>query len=96
MYVIVAELKIEPDKMEVFEQFAYGQAKNSVELEEECHQFDICQDENDSSAFLFYEVYSNKAAFDLHTKTDHFDKFFAEVGSMIVEKSIRGFNRHAP
>ena len=93
MYVIVAELEIQPDDVKAFELLAEQQAKNSVELEEECHQFDVCQNENESSKFLFYEVYTDKAAFDLHTKMNHFADFFAEAGSMIADKSVRGFER---
>ncbi len=94
MYVIVAELKIQPDKVEAFGRLSDQQAKNSVELEEGCHRFDVCQDESDSSNFLFYEVYSDKAAYDRHMKADHFTKFFAEAGSMIAGTNIRRFNRH--
>jgi len=93
MYVIVAEFKIKPGKVEAFGQLVDRQAKASVELEETCHQFDVCQGADDPSKFLLYEIYSDRAAFDTHRNMSHTTTFLAEAGPMIAERSVRGFNR---
>lgn len=93
MYVLVAEFKIKPEKVQVFGQLIDRQAKESVHLEPDCHQFDVCQAENDSGRFLLYELYSDKAAFEKHRKMSHTVKFLADADPMIDERSIRGFNR---
>lgn len=93
MYVLVAEFKIKPDKVETFRQLIERQAKDSVTLETDCHQFDVCQAEEDTTKFLLYEVYSDKAAFEKHRSMGHTAKFLAEVQPMIAERSVRGFNR---
>lgn len=93
MYVIVAEFKIKPDQVEAFGRLVVKQANDSLEREEACHQFDVCQAEDDASKFLLYEVYSDKAAFERHRSLSHTAAFLATVGPMIAERSVRGFNR---
>lgn len=96
MYVIVAEFKIPPDKAQAFGRLIDRQAKDSVTLEADCHQFDVCQDESDPNTFLLYEIYASKAAFDQHREAAHTAKFLAEATSMIAERKIRRFNRRYP
>lgn len=95
MFVLVAEFKIRPDKVEEFGRLIDRQAKESLELEPDCHQFDVCQAEGDPSKFLLYELYSDRAAFEKHRSMSHTVKFLGEVDPMIAERSIRGFNRLA-
>jgi quinol monooxygenase YgiN len=93
MYVIVAELKVKPDQVETFGRLIDAQAKESVDLEEQCHQFDVCQAEGDRSHFLLYETYDDRAAFDKHREMAHTTRFLAEVKPMVIEMSIRRFSR---
>lgn len=93
MYVIVAEFKVKADQIETFARLIDRQAKESVELEEACHQFDVCQAENDASHFLLYELYDDRAAFDKHRQMAHTTRVLAEVEPMLRERSIRGFIR---
>lgn len=93
MYVIVAEFTIKPDQVEAFARLVERQAKDSVELEEDCHRFDVCQAEDDPSRFLLYELYTDKAAFDRHGGMAHTAKFRAAVGPMLLERTLRGFHR---
>jgi len=93
MYVLVAEFKIKPDQVEAFARLVAQQAKDSVELEEHCHQFDVCQAEDDPSRFLLYELYTDKAAFDRHGGAAHTTKFRAAVAPMLLERTLRGFHR---
>ena len=96
MYVLLAELKVQPDKVEAFGRLIDRQAKDSVEGEKDCHQFDVCQQETDPSVFLLYEIYSDKAAFDQHMKMPYTTQFFAEASPMIAGRNIRGFKRRYP
>ncbi|MBI2562107.1 MAG: antibiotic biosynthesis monooxygenase [candidate division NC10 bacterium] len=93
MYVIVAEFKIRPEAIGRFGPLIDRQAKESVELEPACHQFDVCQSEGDPAHFLLYEIYDDKAAFERHRGLPHTAKFLEDVTPMIVDRTIRGFNR---
>lgn len=93
MYVIVAEIKVKADQAETFGRLIDRQAKESVEIEEQCHRFDVCQAEDNPYHFLLYELYDDRAAFDKHRQMPHTTGFLAEVKPMIVEMSVRGFSR---
>lgn len=93
MYVIVAEFKIKADQVETFARLIDRQAKESLDVEEHCHEFDVCQAEDDPTHFLLYEIYSDRATFDRHRQMSHTAKFLAGVESMIRERSVRGFHR---
>lgn len=93
MYVIVAEFKIKPDQVEAFARLIDRQARDSVGLEADCHQFDVRQVEDDPSRFLLYELYTDRAAFDTHRGMAHTTRFLAEAGPMLLERSLRGFHR---
>ncbi len=93
MYAIVAEFKIKPEQVKTFARLVLAQGKESVKIEKECHQFDVCQAEDDPSRFLLYELYDDRAAFDRHRQMAHTTRFLAEVKPMLAESSVRGFNR---
>lgn len=92
MYVIVAEFKIKPDQVEAFGQLIDRQARDSLEREATCHQFDVCQAEDDPSRFLLYEIYRDKAAFEAHRTMPHTTQFLSAAGPMVAERSLRRFN----
>jgi len=93
MYALVAEFKIKPDQVETFGRLIDQQARDSVGLEADCHQFDVCQAEDDPARFLLYELYTDKAAFDRHGGAAHTANFRAAVAPMLLERSLRGFHR---
>jgi len=48
VYVIVAEFQVGADKTEAFGRLVVRQAKDSLDREGDCHQFDVCEDEERS------------------------------------------------
>ncbi len=65
------------------------QARTSLEREAGCHRFDICTSEDSARKVILYEVYDDRAAFDLHLASAHFREFDAAVSAMIAAKSVR-------
>ncbi|MFA4916992.1 MAG: putative quinol monooxygenase [Syntrophales bacterium] len=39
--------------------------------------------QNEPGKFLFYEKYTNKAAFDIHSSTPHFQELFEKIAPML-------------
>ena len=94
MFVIVAELRIKSDQLTAFLDLIKKQAETSVEHEDGCHQFDVCQAEENPNEVVLYEVYSDASAFEEHTQTDRFASFFQNVGPMLEsEPVLRRFAR---
>ena len=92
MYAVVVTFHIEPKQFDSFVEHMRINAQASRDTEPGCHQFDICTDPDHPNQMFLYELYTDKAAFDAHTETDHFHAFNAACGDMIVDKDVRFFN----
>ena len=88
MYVVIVEFTTCPEHVAAFKQRVLQQARDSLELEAECHVFDVCFDPCRESFVLLYEVYTDKAAFEAHLASPHFLGFDATVQSWISDKKL--------
>ena len=93
MYVITVKFTVNPANLTEFREAVIAQAKNSLELEDECHQFDICVAENNPCIFLLYEIYSNASAFNAHLETPHFHAFNQLVTPWVSNKVVKSWER---
>ena len=62
----------------------------SVELEPDCLRFDVLTP-NDAAApthVFIYEIYRDRAAFDLHLASDHFRQFDQRSRDLVLSKTI--------
>ena len=89
MYVVTVEFDIKSENSADFRQAVRQQAKNSLSLETDCHQFDVCFDPEDDTKIFLYEIYSDPDAFRRHLKSNHFITFDAAVTDWVVRKSVR-------
>ncbi|MBO6676173.1 MAG: antibiotic biosynthesis monooxygenase [Rhizobiales bacterium] len=88
MYVVTVRFQIKPEHREAFSALMRAQARNSLALEPACRRFDVCELENDRNAIFLYEIYDNRAAFDLHLESGHFRRFDEAVADMVATKSV--------
>ncbi len=51
-----------------------------------CVQYDLHQDVQDSSTFVFHEVWENKEALGIHNSQEYFKSFFAQAPDLLLEK----------
>ena len=93
MYVVVVEFSAHPQHAAAFIERVRQQAKDSLRLEPDCHVFDVCLDPERDNFVLLYEVYSDKAAFDTHLQSAHFDDFNQAVQDWVSDKKVSTFNR---
>ena len=71
MYVVTVEFDIKSEHSADFRQAIRQQAHNSISLETDCHQFDVCFDPEDDTKIFLYEIYSDPDAFQRHLKSNH-------------------------
>ena len=88
MYVVTVEFHITPENLSEFKSAMQQQAQNSMELEERCRHFDVCVSEKDPNHIFLYELYDDRAAFDLHLQSEHFLKFDSDVKDWVLEKKV--------
>jgi quinol monooxygenase YgiN len=88
-FAIVVTFKVKPDKTKHFVPRVQQQARDSLKLEEGCHQFDVLVDETDPNTIVLYETYSDAQAFVDHRQTPHFADFNDTVTPWIDSKDVR-------
>lgn len=93
MFIVTVEFVVRPQYVEAFHRAVRDQARNSLNREPDCHQFDVCADPQDRGRILLYEVYTDHAAFRAHRKTDHFLDFDATARDWVESKAIQLWDR---
>lgn len=88
MFVVTVTFRIRPGKIEDFMPLMMAQARNSLTLESGCRVFDVCQSEQTPEEVFLYEVYDDRAAFDMHLASDHFASFDSAVADLVAEKTV--------
>lgn len=89
MFVVCVEFEIMPRHLDKFLLAMRKNAVQSHKLEAGCHQFDICQDQQNPSNIFLYEIYDDAAAFETHKAAPHYHEFNLAIDGMIIEKSVR-------
>ena len=95
MFVITVKFVINEKDIEKFKVRMFQQARDSLELEKDCHQFDVCHDPNNKNIVFLYETYADKNAFDIHLNSKHYLAFNDEVTSWVKEKIVTQLEKQA-
>jgi autoinducer 2-degrading protein len=61
-------------------------SKTSMLDEIDCHQFDVSTDPDRPNEVFLYEIYTNRAAFEVHLASSHFKSFDTATAEMIATK----------
>ena len=96
MFAVVVEFTVKTECIEAFLSRVIQQARDSLELEVNCEVFDVCICSKCKNQVLLYEVYCDKAAFDLHLASAHFRDFNEAVQEWVSSKQLSTFERLQP
>ncbi len=94
MFAVCVVFNLVPGRLSDFLPLMQAQARNSLDLEPDCHRFDICSDGADT--VLLYELYSDPSSFLTHLDSAHFKQFDSDVADMVVEKTVQTFGHVIP
>lgn len=89
MFAVCVTFQLEPDCAEAFMPLMQENAQTSLRDEAGCHQFDVLTDSGKPDTVFLYELYRDKAAFDTHLASSHFQDFDAAVTPMIKTKIVQ-------
>ncbi len=89
MYAVCVNFEIKTGHMDDFLPRMRANARLSLETEAGCHQFDVLTDPDQPDDVFLYELYTDRAAFDLHLESAHFQAFNSETADMIAAKSVK-------
>jgi len=86
--VSAVDLEIAPDQIEAFLAALKENAAATIR-EPGCRQYDVLQSTANPNQILIYEVYESSAAVDAHRASEHFKKYQAATGKMVVKRQSR-------
>lgn len=88
MYVVLVNLTVQHEHIGAFEKAAIKNAKTSVSEEKGCHRFDVAKSETSPIEWMFYELYTDRAAFDYHHAQPHFLEYDETVRPYVTSKTL--------
>lgn len=88
MYIVTVNFVIASEFTSEFTSAMLEQAKNSIELEADCHVFDVCSASDNACSIYLYEKYTDSDAFQTHLESEHFKSFDALVTPWLVSKTV--------
>lgn len=87
MYLVAVTFRIRPERADDFLARVQQQATDSL-TESGCQRFDVWQSPTGPATVFLYEIYDDRAAFDVHLDSEHFRAFDAEVSPWITDKTV--------
>jgi autoinducer 2-degrading protein len=93
MFVVTVQFTANPANLPEFREAVIAQAKNSLALEQQCHQFDVSVADDNPCIFLLYEVYGSAAAFNVHLESEHFRAFDQLVTPWVTNKVVKSWGK---
>jgi (4S)-4-hydroxy-5-phosphonooxypentane-2,3-dione isomerase len=92
-YAITVEFEVEPTAFPDFLRLVKDNAAQSVKNEVGCTRFDVLTPagQHPQRTVLLYEIYVNRAAFDVHLASAHFLSFDQATKTMVTRKTVADF-----
>lgn len=87
-YVVIVDFRLKPGKRAAFRRLIDENARASVREEPGCRRFDVVEPTGEPDRILLYEIYDDRAAFDLHLKAGHFIAFDAASADVVAVKTV--------
>ena len=94
---VIAEFETTPATYDRFLKVCAYDSERSVADESGCHSFMVLSPETEADTIILVEVYTDRAAFEEHLRTPHFEVFANAVKELdIKERSVRFLKKRAP
>ena len=90
-YGITVNFELEEGAFDTFQRLVSENARESVATEAGCLRFDVLTPPGGGEVFL-YEIYRDRAAFDLHLATPHFRRFDEITRDLVRCKTVVAYS----
>jgi (4S)-4-hydroxy-5-phosphonooxypentane-2,3-dione isomerase len=87
-FVVTVDFQLKPGVRAAFRTLVDANARASCATEAACRRFDVIEPEDRPDTVLLYEVYDDRAGFDLHLASDHYRAFAAASEALCAAKTI--------
>jgi autoinducer 2-degrading protein len=88
MLVVLVQVTVRKEVLAEFERAILANADGARSREPGCVRFDVSQKEDDPTAWLFYEVYKDAAAFESHRASPHFAAYQQVADKALLSKTL--------
>ncbi len=90
-YAITVDFLLKPGAMEDFRALVDRNAVESRRNEPGCRRFDVLVPDRQTDRVFLYEIYDDRAAFDAHLNSSHFNRFNRDSEILVVSKAVVAF-----
>ena len=87
-FVITVDFYLLPGALDPFLALIKENARRSLAEEAGCHRFDVLVQKGVPDHIVLYEIYQNRAAFDIHLKSRHFAEFNSASAPYVSDKKV--------
>jgi quinol monooxygenase YgiN len=92
-YTLIVDFEVKDGTADQVLALVSENARNSVEKEPGCLQFDVMQAQDNPNRIMLFEVYADEAAFQAHGKSAHIQEFLAKARPMFVKTTMTKLTR---
>lgn len=96
LFTIIVEFVIEKSATKAFLELVLVNAKTSLAEEDGCRRFDVLVPDGAGDRVLLYEIYRDRAAFDVHSSSAHYIAFARATDGMVLNKRVTVCDRLNP
>ncbi len=87
-FSIIVDFRLKPGTRSTFRRLIDANARESAGREPGCRRFDVLEPVDDADRVMLYEIYTDRAAFDAHVRSEHFARFDTESAALLSSKSV--------
>jgi quinol monooxygenase YgiN len=87
-FVVMVEFLLKPGTRADFRKLMDANARDSAKLEPGCRRFDVLEPQGEGDRILLYEIYDDRAAFDVHARSAHYLLFDRASSDLVARKTI--------
>jgi quinol monooxygenase YgiN len=87
-YVRIAELEVDPARLESFKAAAKEVGETSVRVETGCLVLYAVSEKENPGRVIVFEIYQDEDAYKTHVQTPHFQKFRATTDNMVKSRKL--------
>jgi quinol monooxygenase YgiN len=91
MFILVVRVQVKPELLDAFRDAILKNATLSVEHDPGCVRFDVLQQQDDPTRWMFYEVYHREQDWLDHRNAAHFLAFMEVGNRAIVTREVTKF-----
>ena len=87
-YVVTVEFLLKPGMRAAFRPLIDANARASAREEAGCRRFDVVEPKDQPDRIFLYEIYADRAAFEIHLQSEHYLRFDRESAGLVAGKSV--------